>query len=328
MAGYRHVAAGADKAPWDVAADVFSYAYQYFDNIGFLILSASGLIIIFGMMGVINMAHGELMMIGAYITAFSYHAGVPAPLAIIFAGIGAGAAGMILERLVIRHFYKQLLSSLVVTWGLSLMISQGFLLIFGPTILNVPTPFGNFPVAEQTFGIYRLVLFGGALAIVASVWAVFTFTKFGTHARATMEDPDMADALGVNTRNIYVLTFGIGAAMGGIAGGMFALTATISPFFGINYTPLAFITVVVGGGANVITGLLSSVMALAGVQTAINNLVNVYVGYIAMMGAAFFILLLLPRGNFRISRAPQDTGGAEGGTRCASIAFWTATSVH
>ena len=280
----------------DVAADAFSYAYQYFDNIGFLILSASGLIIIFGMMGVINMAHGELMMIGAYITAFSYHAGVPAPLAIIFAGIGAGAAGMVLERLVIRHFYKQLLSSLVVTWGLSLMISQGFLLIFGPTILNVPTPFGNFPVAEQTFGIYRLVLFGGALAIVASVWAVFTFTKFGTHARATMEDPDMADALGVNTRNIYVLTFGIGAAMGGVAGGMFALTATISPFFGINYTPLAFITVVVGGGANVITGLLSSVMALAGVQTAVNNLVNVYVGYIAMMGAAFFILLLLPRG--------------------------------
>ena len=280
----------------DAAAGVFSYAYQYFDNIGFLILSASGLIIIFGMMGIINMAHGELMMIGAYITAFSYHAGVPAPLAVIFAGIGAGVAGMILERLVIRHFYKQLLSSLVVTWGLSLMISQGFLLIFGPSTLNVPTPFGNFPVAEQTFGIYRLVLFGSALAIVATVWALFAFTKFGTHARATMENPDMADALGVNTRNIYVLTFGIGAAMGGIAGGMFAMTATISPFFGINYTPLAFITVVVGGGANVITGLLSSVMALAGVQTAVNNLVNVYVGYIAMMGAALFILLLLPRG--------------------------------
>ena len=129
----------------ETVAAVFSYAYQYFDNIGFLILSASGLIIIFGMMGVINMAHGELMMIGAYITAFSYHAGVPAPLAIIFAGIGAGAAGMVLERLVIRHFYKQLLSSLVVTWGLSLMISQGFLLIFGPTILNVPTPLRQLP---------------------------------------------------------------------------------------------------------------------------------------------------------------------------------------
>jgi branched-chain amino acid transport system permease protein len=274
----------------------FGYIYQYFDNIGFLILSASGLIIIFGMMGVINMAHGELMMIGAYITAFAYYAGVPAPLAILLAGIGAGVAGIILERLVIRYFYKQLLSSLVVTWGISLMLSQGFLLIFGPSILNMPTPFGNFPIDERTFGIYRLVLFGVSVAMIAGVWAIFTYTRFGTHARATMEGPEMADALGVNTRNVYALTFGLGSALGGIAGGMFAMTATISPFFGINYTPLAFITVVVGGGANVITGLLASVLALAGVQTAVNNLVNVYVGYLGMMGTALIILLLLPRG--------------------------------
>jgi len=274
----------------------FGYIYQYFDNIGFLILSASGLIIIFGMMGVINMAHGELMMIGAYITAFAYYAGVPAPLAILLAGIGAGVAGIVLERLVIRYFYKQLLSSLVVTWGLSLMLSQGFLLIFGPSILNMPTPFGNFPIDERTFGIYRLVLFGISVAMIAGVWAIFTYTRFGTHARATMEGPEMADALGVNTRNVYALTFGLGSALGGIAGGMFAMTATISPFFGINYTPLAFITVVVGGGANVITGLLASVLALAGVQTAVNNLVNVYVGYLGMMGTALIILLLLPRG--------------------------------
>ena len=274
----------------------FGYFYQYLDNIGFLILAASGLIIIFGMMGVINMAHGELMMIGAYITASAYYAGVPAPLAILLAGVGSGIAGIIMERLVIRFFYKQLLSSLVVTWGISLMLSQGFLLIFGPSILNMPTPFGNFPIDEQTFGIYRLVLFGVSVAMIAGVWAVFTFTRFGTHARATMENPEMADALGVNTRNVYALTFGLGSAMGGIAGGMFAMTATISPFFGINYTPLAFITVVVGGGANVITGLLASVLALAGVQTAVNNLVNVYVGYLGMMGTALVILLVLPRG--------------------------------
>jgi branched-subunit amino acid ABC-type transport system permease component len=237
-----------------------------------------------------------LMMIGAYITASAYYAGVPVPLAILLAGVGSGIAGIILERLVIRYFYKQLLSSLVVTWGISLMLSQGFLLIFGPSILNMPTPFGNFPIDEQTFGIYRLVLFGVSIAMIAGVWAVFTFTRFGTHARATMENPDMADALGVNTRNVYALTFGLGSAMGGVAGGMFAMTATISPFFGINYTPLAFITVVVGGGANVITGLLASVLALAGVQTAVNNMVNVYVGYLGMMGTALVILLVLPRG--------------------------------
>ena len=84
--------------------------------------------------------------------------------------------------------------------------------------------------------------------------------------------------------------------MGGVAGGMFALTATISPFFGINYTPLAFITVVTGGSANAITGLLASALSLAGIQTGINNLVNVYIGYVAMIGAAFVILLILPKG--------------------------------
>lgn len=277
-------------------AAIFDVVYQLFDNIGFLILAASGLVIIFGMMGVINMAHGELMMIGAYITAFSYHAGIPAPIAIVFAGIGAGLVGILLERLVIRHFYKQLLSSLVVTWGISLILSQGFLLIFGPSILNVPTPFGNFPIGEQTFGTYRLVLFAVAIGMIAMVWAIFSFTKFGTRARATMENPDMANALGVNTSNIYALTFGLGCAMGGIAGGMFSLTATISPFFGINYTPLAFITVVTGGSANAITGLISSALSLAGIQTGINNIVNVYIGYVAMIGAAFVILLILPKG--------------------------------
>jgi branched-subunit amino acid ABC-type transport system permease component len=145
-------------------AEAFTYIYQYFDNIGFLILASVGLILIFGMMGVINMAHGELMMIGAYITAFAYHAGVPAPIAILLAGVGAGLVGIVLERLIVRHFYNQLLSSLVVTWGLSLMLSQGFLLVFGPSVLNVPTPFGGFSVGNLSFGIYRLVLFAVSLA--------------------------------------------------------------------------------------------------------------------------------------------------------------------
>jgi urea transport system permease protein len=277
-------------------AELFSYIYQYFDNIGFLILASAGLILIFGMMGVINMAHGELMMIGAYITAFTYHAGAPAPLAILLAGIGAGIFGIILERLIICHFYNQLLSSLVVTWGLSLMISQGFLLIFGPSVLNVPTPFGGFAVGDLSFGVYRLVLFAVSLGLVAAVWALFAFTAFGAHARATMENPEMAEALGIETRKIYSLTFGLGAALGGVAGGMFALTAAISPFFGNEYTPLAFITVVIGGSANIISGLIASALYLAGVQTVATNVFNQYFGYVLMMGAAFIILLMMPRG--------------------------------
>jgi branched-subunit amino acid ABC-type transport system permease component len=277
-------------------ADLFSYVYQYFDNIGFLILASLGLILIFGMMGVINMAHGELMMIGAYITAFTYHAGVPEPIAILMAGVGAGLTGVILERLIIRHFYKRLLSSLVVTWGLSLILSQGFLIIFGPSVLNVPTPFGGFAIGNLSFGVYRLVLFAVSLGLVGLVWALFKYTRFGICARATMENAEMAEALGIKTARIYSATFGLGAALGGVAGGMFALTAAISPFFGIEYTPLAFITVVIGGSANVVTGLVSSALYLAGVQTAATNIFNQYLGYVLMMGAAFVILLMMPTG--------------------------------
>jgi len=118
--------------------------YQYADTVSFLILSAIGLIIIFGMMGVINLAHGEMMMVGAYTTSFAYYSGIPLIISVILGGLVTSVFGILLERLIIRRFYGQLLSSLVATWGLSLLLSQGALLAFGPQIKTVPTPMGFF----------------------------------------------------------------------------------------------------------------------------------------------------------------------------------------
>ncbi len=280
----------------EIFSDIFNFVFQYLDNITFLILSASGLMIIFGMMGVINMAHGELMMVGAYIMVNAYHAGIPEPIALILAALGAGVVGVIMERLIIRHFYKQLLSSLVVTWGISLILSQGFLQVFGPSVLNVPTPFESFQVGEYSYAYFRVVMFIVAIAMVVGTWLLLTRTSFGIRAQATMEKPEMAESLGIDTSKVYALTFGFGSALAGLAGGVFAMTATISPFFGANYTPMAFITVVVGGAANVVTGLLSSVFALAGIQTVTNNLFNVYLGYVALIATALVILVFLPTG--------------------------------
>lgn len=280
----------------DILGQIASYAYQYFDNLGFLLLAGVGLILIYGMMGVINMAHGELMMVGAYIAAATFHAGIPSPFAIVLGGLGAGFAGIVIEQLVIRHFYNQLLSSLVVTWGVSLILSQGTLLLLGPSIMNMPTPLGSVTIGSVSFGVYRLVMFATAVGLIAGVWAIFRYTKLGFQAQATMENPSMASALGIETRRVYTLTFGLGSALGGIAGGMFAMTATISPFFGQNYTPMAFITVVIGGGASPIMGLVYAGMYLAGVQTISSNLINEYVGYVSVMAAAFLALLLMPSG--------------------------------
>jgi len=280
----------------DTLTFIVSLLYQYADTIAILVLSAIGLFIIFGMMGVINMAHGEMMMIGAYITSFSYYAGIPTPIAVIFGGLGAGVVGIVLERVIVRRFYGQLLASLVATWGISLILSQGALLVLGPLIKSVPTPFGSAGSDDLTFSYYRLFLFGVAILLIAGVWALFKVTRFGLRARATMQDPGSARALGVDVRQVYALTFGLGAALAGLAGGLFALTSTIGPFYGQNYTPQAFITVVVGGGAELISGLLLSVLSLGAIKTIVTNQVNILLGQVAMLVFALILIRLMPSG--------------------------------
>ena len=275
---------------------LINLAYQASESIALLALPALGLIVIFGMMGVINMAHGEMMMVGAYVTSFAYYAGVPSGIGIVLGGIAAALVGILLERLIVRRFYGQLLSSLVVTWGISLIMSQGALLLFGPLIQSVPTPFGSFSYGDYSYSIYRLVMIAASLLLVLGVWALFRFTEFGVRARSTMEKPEMARALGVDTGRMYALTFGLGAGLAGIAGGLFALTSTIGPFYGANYTPQAFITVVVGGGTEVISGLLASAFTLGLVRTAFTNQYNILIGYFAMLVFALIVIRFLPTG--------------------------------
>ena len=270
--------------------------YQYADTVSFLILSAIGLIIIFGMMGVINLAHGEMMMVGAYTTSFAYYSGIPLIISIILGGLVTSVFGILLERLIIRRFYGQLLSSLVATWGLSLLLSQGALLAFGPQIKTVPTPMGSFSVGELSFSNYRVFLFIFSIFLIIGVWSIFNWTRFGLQARATMENPKMAKALGVNTHRIYALTFGLGAGLAGIAGGLFALTATIGPFYGQSYTPQAFITVVVGGIANIFSGLIASAFSLAAVKTAFVFQYNILIGHVSMLIIAIISIRMMPEG--------------------------------
>jgi len=259
-------------------------------------LSAVGLMIIFGMMGVINMAHGELMFIGAYTTSVVFYAGAPLFVAIPAGALAAGAFGVVLERLIIRRFYGQLLSSLVVTWGLSLLLGQGFLLVIGPSIRSLPTPFGSFSVGDFTYSYYRLFMLAVAFVLVGGVWALLKYTKFGVEARATMENPQMAHALGINVDKIYMLTFALGAALAGIAGSLFALQSPIEPTFGRNYTPIAFITVVVGGSADIVSGLVASALSLSAIRTIFTSQFNILIGHVSMLVAAFVFIRFVPNG--------------------------------
>src|ERR1700704_1483023 len=142
----------------DALSSLFGFLYQCGDAFAFLVLAACGLAIIFGMMGVINLAHGEFIMCGAYITVLSARAGLPLPLAMLAGTLAAGLVGLILEFLVIRRLYNRLFDSIVATWAISLIATQGMLIVAGPSIEGLKTPFGSFELGEYSFSVYRALL--------------------------------------------------------------------------------------------------------------------------------------------------------------------------
>ena len=129
--------------------EAFNILYQFLVNFAFLLFAAMGLIVVLGMLNIINLAHGEFIMLGAYAATLGYHAGIPFLLAIPIAAVAVGLFGMVLERLVIRRFYNNKLNALVATFGISLILSQGILLVFGPYLNAIPMP--EVPLHERAY---------------------------------------------------------------------------------------------------------------------------------------------------------------------------------
>ena len=279
----------------DIATLVFSALYQFGDAFAFLVLSACGLAVIFGMMGVINLAHGEFIMCGAYVTAATVHAGLPLPLGILCGTLASACVGVLVELLVIRHLYERPLDTIVATWGLSLIATQGTLIMVGSTMAGVGTPFGSFQVGAHSYSIYRIVLFVAALAVLGALYALFNWTRFGVLARATIQVPHMAAALGVDTRLIYSLTFACGAGLAGLAGGLYAPTMTLVPTMGATFIMEAFVTVVIGG-ADVFLGTAPAGGILAIVKSGMTSWQGQLFGQIGLLIAVIIVVRVLPKG--------------------------------
>jgi branched-chain amino acid transport system permease protein len=276
--------------------DVFGAVYLYLDSMTFLFLSAVGLIIILGMMGITNLAHGEFMMLGAYSAVLATRAGLPFPISVLFATLVVGVFGMVLERLVIRRFYGNLLQSLVATWGVSLLISQGMLVAMGPSLQTIPMPLGGITVGGKAYAAYRLLLAFIAIGVLIVMWYVFNRTKFGMRARGAMQNAEIAETMGINTSRMYLLTFGIGSALAGFAGALYAPTTVLAPLYGASFLAPAFVTVVVSGGANVIQGALITSVFLGLIEGTSSRLYGTFVGRIALLVATMLILRVLPTG--------------------------------
>ncbi|MBK7794194.1 MAG: urea ABC transporter permease subunit UrtB [Betaproteobacteria bacterium] len=225
-----------------------------------LLLAALGLAITYGLMGVINMAHGELMMIGAYATyvvqnAFRSH--VPAAFdyylvaALPVAFLAAALVGMVMERTVIRFLYGRPLETLLATWGISLILMQATRMIFGAQNVQVENPVwmsGGITVFSNAVLPYsRIVIIGFAAAVLTGVWLLLTRTRLGLFVRGVTQNRPMASALGVPTGRIDTLAFGLGSGIAGLAGCALSQIGNVGPDLGQSYIVDSFMVVVLGG---------------------------------------------------------------------------------
>lgn len=273
----------------------FAFLYQAGDAFAFLVLASCGLAIIFGMMGVINLAHGEFILCGAYVSTFAIKSGMPFIAAVIAGALAAGMAGMVVERLVVRHLYQRPLDTIVATWGISLMVTQGTLIILGSTMQGTGTPLGSFSIGSYSYSEYRVALMLTAIALLGLLYLVFRFTRFGVLARATIQVPSMADSLGVNTSLIYSFTFGIGAALAGLAGALYAPTMTLVPTMGSSFVVDAFVTVVIGG-ADIFLGTAPAAAILGVMKAGLTSWKGQMFGHIGMLITVIIVIRVLPNG--------------------------------
>ena len=291
--------------------DIFGTVFRGLSLGSVLLVVALGLAITFGLMGVINMAHGEIMVVGAYATYmtqvfFSRHFGPAAQdwyfvLALPVSFLSAAAMGILLERGIIRFLYKRPLESLLATWGVSLVLQQVFRLVFGAANVQVSSPSwlsGNFTINDVIFGWNRLFVIGFAALIVLGTWLLLSKTPLGLLIRAVMQNREMAACMGVRTERVNMLTFAFGSGLAGLAGAFLSQIGNVGPGLGQNYIVDCFMTVVVGGVGSIVGTVWSALGIGVADQTLQQILLNPVLGKITVLGAIILFLQWKPGGLF------------------------------
>jgi urea transport system permease protein len=276
-----------------------------------LLLAAIGLAITFGVMGVINMAHGEMVMLGAYVTfvvqevirtkspaLFDYSLAIAIPLSFLVAGF----IGILIERSIIRFLYGRPLETLLATWGLSLILQQAVRTTFGPNNREVGNPSwmsGAFDLGGITITYNRLWIICFALAVFIALLALLRYTRFGLEMRAVTQNRPMAASMGIRTSRVDALTFGLGSGIAGMAGVALSQIDNVSPNLGQGYIIDSFMVVVFGGVGNLWGTLVGSfVLGIA------NKFLEPYAGAVLAKIAILVLIILFiqkrPRGMFAL----------------------------
>jgi urea transport system permease protein len=276
-----------------------------------LLLAAIGLAITFGVMGIINMAHGEMVMLGAYTTfvvqevirtrypaLFDYSLLIAVPLAFLV----AGAIGVLIERSIIRFLYGRPLETLLATWGLSLVLQQAVRTAFGPTNREVGNPSwmsGAFDLGQITITYNRLWILCFTLAVFAILLAMLRYTALGLEMRAVTQNRRMAASMGIATSRVDALTFGLGSGIAGIAGVALSQIDNVSPNLGQSYIIDSFMVVVFGGVGN-LWGTLVGAFTLGIANKFLEPVAGAVLGKIAILVLIILFIQKRPRGLFAL----------------------------
>ena len=297
-----------------LAGELLGQAFSGLSLGSILLLAALGLAITFGLLGVINMAHGEMLMLGAYSTymvqvllqryapgAIEFYPLIALPVAF---AISAGV-GMALERTVIRHLYGRPLETLLATWGISLILIQAIRLLFGAQNVEVSNPAwlsGGIQLLPNLVLPYnRLVIIGFALAVVLLTWLLLNRTRLGLNVRAVTQNRNMAACCGVSTGRVDMLAFGLGSGIAGLGGVALSQVGNVGPDLGQSYIIDSFLVVVLGG----VGQLAGSLWAAFGLGIA-NKLLEPQIG--AVLGKILILALII----LFIQKRPQGLFALKG----------------
>ncbi|MCR9214417.1 MAG: branched-chain amino acid ABC transporter permease [Proteobacteria bacterium] len=249
-----------------------------------LLIATIGLAVVFGLMGVINLAHGEFIMIGAYAALMTTKAGIPYLLSIPVAVVITMAIGAIVEILVMRRLYGRIFDTMLATWGISIALLQLAVLLFGTVTPGIGMPQFNMQIGEYSLAGYPLLMIAVAALMLGFVYFLMTKTVYGMKARASIQEPEMARAIGIQSSKVNTLTFAIGCGLAGFAGAVLLPIIPATPSMGSVFVIKAFLTVVVAGPVSLTGSALAAIGLGGGASVTASFLTSV-------AGDAFFFLI-------------------------------------
>jgi branched-subunit amino acid ABC-type transport system permease component len=263
-------------------------------------LAALGLAVVFGLIGVINMGHGAMLTLGAYLTWFATTSGIPFVAAVLLAAAGVGVVGLALEHFVIRHFYDQPFETLLLTWGFFLIATEVIKIVFGTDLRSVENPLpGAFNVGGLVLPAYKTVVALVSLLILVGLAVLLFKSKLGIKIRALVQNAEMASLLGLDIGLTYKMVFISGAFLAGLAGALVSPMLSVDPYIGNIFLVRSFFVVIVGGIGQVLGGTLIGSFLIGGSETLFALLSGQVVAQTAVFALAIVVLRFRPAGVLR-----------------------------